>query len=135
MKNKLSSQVPFLAIITIIAIIALVVIVLSSKQTLIVDEEGNIIGEGVAGLRTARGPTRGGPEAGPGLVNPNSDSSTGLGFISTDSLLYSCKQSFDLKTISPKGPTDPKAEGSGCSLGACYPCCKTKGSGSDNGCG
>src|SRR3989344_8572662 len=85
MKNKLSSQVPFLAIITIVAIIAIVVIVLSSKETLIVDEEGNIIGEGIAGLKTATSPFRSGPGARPGTVNPTIKTMPG-----EDSLLVSC---------------------------------------------
>ena len=85
MKNKLSSQVPFLAIITIVAIIAIVIIVLSSKETLIVDEEGNIIGEGIAGLKTATSPFRSGLGARPGTVNPTVKAMPG-----EDSLLVSC---------------------------------------------
>ena len=44
-KRNFNSQYPYLVLIAIVAIIAVAVIVLSSRQTLIVDEEGNLIGE------------------------------------------------------------------------------------------
>ena len=111
MKNKLSSQVPFLAIITIVAIIAIVIIVLSSKETLIVDEEGNIIGEGIAGLKTATSPFRSGPGAKLGTVNPvNPTIKTMPG---EDSLLVSCGTGSKTVVVSGIGgsTTDPKAAG------------------------
>ena len=112
MKKKLNAQLPYLVIIAVVAIIAVAVIIFSSRSTLVVDEEGNIIGEGVAGLRTTRTPTRGGPTPGYGTINPATPTVSALP--NQEALSVSCGTGsrqvlIDLSEITG-GSTDPKEQ-------------------------